>query len=193
MEKGQVFGYDVLHLIGNEHLVAIELNLVAVYVKVAFDTREIEYAGKVEGIIHVKVYMEERFVKLRRIEFVVEVLVVVFRQVGGLACPSGCGVVDDVVFVCFHLFAVFPFLFLAEHYLHRQELAVLTEQSLYGGILKILLKLAVDMQYNVCSPVSFDGIFHSVFGIAGARPVNGLGIIFIRQGEDFHLVAHHKR
>jgi hypothetical protein len=48
MQQRQEVGHDALHLIGDEYLIAIELNLVALQVDVALDLREIEDTRQVE-------------------------------------------------------------------------------------------------------------------------------------------------
>ena len=157
VQQRQVLRHDILHLIGHKDLIAIELYLVALYVQVRFDAREIQYSGQVEGIVHIEVNMEQRFIHLHGVQLVVERLVVLILQFGGLACPGGVGVVDDVllaisVLVTDHyFFAVFPFLLHTEGYLHGQELAVLTEQRLNGSVLQVLLELFVDMQDDIRS------------------------------------------
>ena len=47
----------------------------------------------------------------------------------GLRVHNGLGFVDDVVFVCFNLLAVFPFFLLAECNGNRKEAAILSQQE----------------------------------------------------------------
>ena len=181
VEEREVFGNDVLDFVGDVYLVAIELNLIAMDVKVVLNLREIEYSGQVERIIDVEVDMEEGLLKLRWIEFVVELIVVLVGEVSGFACPGGINVVDDIVLVEFDLLAVLPVFLLAKCYLNGQELTILAQQVLDGSVLEILRELVVDMEDNVSSAVGFDGIFHLVFRCAFARPVNSFGIVLVAE------------
>ena len=42
MKQGQVLWYDILHLVGHEDLVAIELNLIALNINIVLNAREVE-------------------------------------------------------------------------------------------------------------------------------------------------------
>ena len=137
--------------------------------------------------------MEQRLVKLRRIEFVVELLVILFRQVCRLARPSGICIVDNIVFIQFDFLAIFPLFLLAKGNLYRQELAVFLQQPFNRRILQILLKLAIDMQHNVRSALRLNGVFHRIFGVAGAGPMHSLAVRQVTLAEDFYLIRNHKR
>ena len=203
MQQRQVLRHYLLHFVGHKHLVAIELNLVAVYVQVGLYLREIEDTGQVERVIDIQVNMEQRLVHLHRIELVVEMLIVLVLEFRRLAGPGGIDVVDDVVFVQLYLLAVFPLFLLAEGYLHGQELAVLAQQPFYRSVLEVLTELIVDVQHDVRTAFGFDGLFHRVLRRALATPMNGfhhftiltiftiLGLVTER--EDLHFLAHHER
>ena len=135
VEQRQVLRHDVLYLVGNEHLVAIELNLVAVHIEIVLDFREVEDTRQVEGVVHIQVDMEEGLVHLHGVEFVVELVVVLVGEVGGLARPCGRDIVYDVILVGLDLLAVFPLFLLSEGNLHGQELAVFLQQPFDGGVL----------------------------------------------------------
>ena len=75
-----------LHLVGDEHLVAVQLDAVALDVDVALDFREIQYAGQSERVVHVEVNPEHRLFKSRH-EFVIELDIVLVFQVGRLLGP----------------------------------------------------------------------------------------------------------
>ena len=98
---------------GNEHLVAVELNLVLLEFELVVHLREIEYTGEVERVVHVEVYPKEWLV-CHWVKLTIELLVVFVFEICRLFCPKWCRVVDDVVFFGFHLFAILPFLFLSE-------------------------------------------------------------------------------
>ena len=86
MEQCEEVGHDAFHLVGDEYLIAIELNLVALQFDVRLDTWEVEDTRKVERIVNVEVYPEQWFV-LHRIERAVERFVVLVLQCTWSLCP----------------------------------------------------------------------------------------------------------
>ena len=74
---------------------------------------EIQDTGEVEGVVHVQMDVEQRFLQ-HRIELAVELHVVLLLQVGGLPVPDGVGIVDYLVLGGIHVLAVLPLLLLAE-------------------------------------------------------------------------------
>ena len=128
MEKGQEVRYDIVHVIGNEHLVAIELYLVLLYRHTVLDFREIEDTGEVERIVHIEVDMEERLL-VTRIEGPIELHIVLFLEFRRPAGPERCHIIDDIVLVSVLILAVLPLLLLAEDYRNRHEFAVLGEEA----------------------------------------------------------------
>ena len=149
VQQRQIFRHNVLHLIGHIHLVAIQLDLVAVYIQVALDLREVQNTREVKRIIHIQVNMEQRLLELHRIEFMVELVIVLVLQLTRLACPRRVDIVDDVLFVQLHFLAVFPFFLLAESDLDGQELTVFLQEALNRRVLQILTELIVDMQHDI--------------------------------------------
>ena len=192
MEKSEILRHDIFDFVGDVNLVAIELNLVAVNVEVVLDLREIEDTGEVERIVHVEMDVEKRLVHLERIEFVVELIVVLIGKVGRFARPSGVHIVDDVVLVGFDLLAILPVFLLAKGNLDRQELAVFAEQTFDGCVLEVLCELVVDMKNDVGSAVGLDGILHIIFRRAFARPMDRFRIILVAEREYLNLLCHHK-
>ena len=87
MQQGQELRHDAFHCVGHEDLVAVELNLVALDFDVVLFLREVEDAGKVEGLVDVEVNPEERLVGHRE-EVAVELLVVLVLEVSRLLCPQ---------------------------------------------------------------------------------------------------------
>ena len=107
--------------------------------------------------------MEEWFVHLMRIELMVELLIVLIGEVGWLACPCWVHIIDDILLAGLYLLAVLPLFLHTKGNLHREELAVLSEQTLYGCILEILYILLVDVQHDVRTALCLDGLLHGVF------------------------------
>ena len=163
------------------------------YIQVGLDLREIEDTGQVERVVHIEVDMEERFIHLHRIEFVVELVIVLILEVRRLACPRRVDIVDDVLFIQLHFLAVLPLFLLAESNLYGQELAVFLEQAFDGGILQILRELIVYMQDDIGTALGFDGVLHRVLRCAVAGPMNSFRILFIGLRENLHFLAYHER
>ena len=79
MEQGEKLWHDAFHLVGDKHLVAVELNLVALQFDVGLDAWEIENTREVEGVIHIEVNPEKGFV-VHGVEGAVERLVVLVLE-----------------------------------------------------------------------------------------------------------------
>ena len=178
VQQGEELGDDALHGVGDEHLVAVEPDLVALQIHVAFDAREVEDTGQVEGIIHVEVDPEERLVG-HRVELAVERLVVLILQLRGLAHPSGLGVVDDVVLVGVDILAVLPLLLLAEGDGDGQVAAVFLEQRGDLVLFEEILVVVVDVEDDVRAAVVLLRLGHFVFRRALAAPPHGRGALLI--------------
>ena len=86
MEQCEEVGHDAFHLVGHEHLVAVELDLVALQFDVRLDAGEVEDTREVERIVNVEVNPEQRLV-LHGIECAVERLVVLVLQCAWSLCP----------------------------------------------------------------------------------------------------------
>ena len=71
MKEGEEVWYDAFHLVGDEHLIAVELYLIALQVDMALHTREVKDTRQMEREIHIEVNPEERLV-LHRVEGAVE-------------------------------------------------------------------------------------------------------------------------
>ena len=190
MQQRQELRHDALHGVGHEHLVAIELDLVAVQVEVALDAGEIEDTRQFEGIIHIQVDPEERLLA-HRIEVLVELLIVLLLQLRRFADPGRGGVVDDVVLVGIHIFTILPLLLLAESDRNRKEAAILLQQPLQLLLVQEVLVLIVDVEDDVGASVGLLGLLHGVLRCTVAAPLHGRSIL-VRLGDDLHLLRYHE-
>ena len=191
MQQGQKVRHDVVHAVGDEHLVAVELNLVLADFHLILDLREIEDTRQVEGIVHVQVNVEERVLP-HRIEGAVELVIVLFLQLGGLAGPQGLDGIDDIVLFGIHIFSVFPLLLLAEDDRHGHKLAVFVQQFLDAALGGKFAFILIDKQGDAGSPVLFVALSHLVFGGTVATPTDGLRAILPGKGVDGDLLGDHK-
>ena len=137
----------------------------------------------------------EKRVLLRGIQFVIEILVVVLFQVGGLASPRGCGVVDNLIAVSINhfLFLVAPLLLLAKGDFDGQELAIFGQQLIDAAVVKELLAVGVDMHNDIGTKILFISIFDSVLGAAVATPFHRLRTFFVRFCDNIDALRNHKR
>ena len=152
MKQRQEVWHNTLNLVGDEHLIAVELNLIALQVNVALDAWEVENTSQVEGIVHIQVNPEQRLI-LHGIKLAVELLVVLILQRRWGLRPQRHNVIDNIVLIGILHLAVFPFLLLAKHDGHRHELAVLVEQFLNLRLLKILLAVVGNVKNHVGTAV----------------------------------------
>ena len=146
-----------------------------------------------ERVVDVQVDREQRLVA-HRVQFVVELLVLLLGDVGGLAGPQRLDVVDDVVLVRVDVLAVLPLLDLAESDGHGQEAAVFLQQFADFRLLGILQRIFREVQHDGRAAVaSLVGLLHLELGGSGAAPMHGLGPLAERFGEYLDLVRHHER
>ena len=192
MKQGKVFGHNVFYVVGHIHLVAEKLNFISLNIYVIFNFREIKNTGQVERIIHIEVNMEKRLVAHGE-KFVIELIVIFVLQIGWFAYPCRIYIVDNVVFIRFYLFAVFPFFLLSECNFNWQEFTVFCQQFLNFAFFEVIQVVIVDVHYNICTAIGLDGLFECIFGVAVAGPVLACSSFAERLGENFHFFGNHKR
>ena len=193
VQQRQILRHDALDLIRDIHLVRIELNPVLLNLEVVVDLREIEDARQVERVVDVQVNREQRLIA-HGIELVVELLVLLLGDFGGLAGPQRLDIVDDVVLVRIDVLAVLPLLDLTESDGHGQETAVFFQQTFDLRLLGILQRIFREVQYDARTAVAgLVGLLHFEFGGPGAAPMHALRSLAERPGEDLHLARDHER
>ncbi len=136
-------------------------------------------------------YPEQR-IFLAGIKFAVEFAVVFVSQFRRFLGPCGLGVIDYLVFVGIHVFAVFPFLDLAGDYGHGQETAVFFEQGVDAGLFEEFLVVIVDVEDYVGAAFGLVSGAHTVFGASVALPADGFSIFLIAERTDLNLLCHHE-
>ena len=156
---------NVIHMVGHEHLVAVQLDLVLLDSHSLLDFREVENTCQVERIVHIQVDVEKRIL-IGRIQGLVEVHVILFLQVSRLACPERLHAVDDLVLVRIDIFSVLPLLFLAEHDRERHELTVFAEELFDFSLGSILRRVIIEIKRDDSSPVSLVTLAHLVLRAA---------------------------
>ena len=154
-------------------------------------------------------YLEQRVLKVHRVQLVIELLVVLVGQARRCFLPSRVCVVDDARHFLFHtlwLFllatfaivhfcelrlAVHPFALFAEADGYRHKAAVFFQELKYAVLLKELLAVVGNVQYDVGAALFFLALFHLEFRTAVATPVHCRSV-FPTLGLNFNLVGHHK-
>ena len=86
LHDGHELRHYTLHLVGDEHLIAIQLDAILLDVDVVVDLRKVEDTRQIEGIVHIQMNPEHRF-PIHGAQFMIEVDVIFIGQVGRLACP----------------------------------------------------------------------------------------------------------
>jgi hypothetical protein len=148
VQEGEEVGDDAFHLVGNKHLVAVELDLVALQLDAVVHTGEVKYTCEMEGEVDVEVNPEQRFF-LHGIKRAVEILVVfIFQSRRGLG-PQRFHGINDVVLVGLHLLAILPLCLLTEGHGHSHELTVFVEQRLDTSLIQKFFTIVRDMQDDV--------------------------------------------
>ena len=191
VKQSQKIWHYVVHVLGHEHLVAVELYLVLVDGHALLDLREVQHAGKVERIIDVEVY-PEHWILLHRIEGLVEIEVILVLELGRSLGPDRIYVVDDVVLFGFYLLAVLPLGFLAEYDRHRHKLAVLLQQGRDSALVGEFFRILVQEQGDGRAPFGLLALAHLERRGAVAAPFHRRCSLFPAQGIDGNLACHHK-
>ena len=117
------------NLVGDEDLIAIELNFVALQVDTVMNAREIEDTCEVEGEINIEMNPEQRLV-LHGIKRVIELLIILIFKCRRSLNPQWFNAVDNVILVSFNLLTILPFGFFAKNNRHCHKFTVLVQQLL---------------------------------------------------------------
>ena len=175
VQEGKEIRDDIVYMVGDEHLVAVELDVVLLNGHPVLYLREIEDAGKVEGVVDIQVDVEQG-IFLHGIEVLVELHVVLFLELRGSLGPERFRAVDDMVPVSVDILVVLPFLLLSEHYRDGHELAVLAQQLAdlaFGAIVRC--RFVVKPEGDDRSPVLLVAWTHFELGVAFAAPEYAFG------------------
>ena len=214
VQQHQVVGHHALHAVGHEHLVAVQLNLVARRVDGLAHLGEIENTRQVEGVVHIEVNLEQGILEIHRVQLVVELLIVFVCQIGRALLPGRLCVVDDAGLLLLHalgllllrlfgIIGIFRLVGLFRRLVHPHALfakadgdghkaAVFSQQLEYGLLVEELLAVVGDVQHNAGAALGVLLVLrHGELGVALAAPVDG-GFVLVRLGENLHLVGHHK-
>ena len=185
MQERQEVGYNVFHRVCDKHLVAIELNLIAMDFDVVFNLWEIQNTREIERIVHIEVNPEEGFI-LHGIEIAIEIAIILISQGRRRLCPKRVSVVDHVVLSSVHLLAIFPLLLLAKGNGDGEEAAVFVEQGLDATLFEEFLVFLVNVQHDVCASFRLFGWFECEFGSTIATPFHSFRTFAVALGHDVY-------
>ena len=185
MQERQEVGHNVFHRVCDKHLVAIELNLIAMDFDVVFNLGEIQNTREIERIVHIEVNPEERFI-LHGIEIAIEIAIILISQSRRRLCPERVSVVDYVVLSSVHLLTIFPLLLFAKGNGDGEEAAVFVEQGLDATLFEEFLVFLVNVQHDVCAAFRLFGRFECEFGSAVAAPFHSFRTFAVALGHDVY-------
>src|SRR5690242_6048482 len=97
MKQHQEFRNDVFYFIRNIYLVAVKLDFIFLNFETIFHFREIQNAGKIERIIHIKMNPKKRWFA-ERVKLFIKILVIFIGKVRWLFSPRGSCIVDLLIF-----------------------------------------------------------------------------------------------
>ena len=178
-------------MLGHEHLVAIELDLVLVYCHPFLYLGEIQHSGKGERIVHIEVNPEHR-VLFHRIELVIELQIVFVLKLRRGLGPYGDYVVDHVVLLGLDALSVLPLGLFAEHYADGHELAVFAKELRNLAFLGVLGGVIVKVEGDFGTSLALVPFCQRVLGRAVAGPLDRLGAFLPAEGIDGNFLRNHK-
>ena len=177
MEQHHELWNYAFYLIGDEDLVAVELDAVATEL-VVLDLREVEDTSQMEWEIDIEVNPEQ-WIGSHRIEVVIELEVFLVLDVGRCLYPKRKSLVDLVVLIGLDFLAVLPIGLLAKDNRNRQVATILLQQILYFVFVgELTLALIVEIKDNVGTTFSLVAFVHCEVDIAFAGP-KGSWLIFL--------------
>ena len=97
-----------------------------------------------EWIIHIQMNPEKWFIR-HRIQLTIKRFVVLIRKFTWFACPQRSSIINDIIFGCFYLFAIFPFFFLSKGNRNRKETAIFFQKLRYTGFFKKLFAVIINV------------------------------------------------
>ena len=96
VQQSQELRHNFLYAVGNEDLVAVQVDFIALHLHVFFDFRKVQDPCKMERIVYVQMDVKQRRIKGAWVQFSVKTLIVLFGQGRRSNRPSGFNVVDLV-------------------------------------------------------------------------------------------------
>ena len=144
-----------------------------------------------ERIIYIQMYPEQRFIR-HRIQVTIELLIIFILQFAGFQCPQRITVIDDIIFVCFNLFSIFPGFLLTKSNRYGKETTIFLQQRRNAGLFQEFLTFIVNVKYYICTTVSFINVLNGELRTAIATPFHCLSTFFMGFRDNFHFLSHHE-
>ena len=192
MEQHHELGNYAFYLIGDENLVAIELDAVATEL-VVLDLWEVEDTCQMEWEINVKMNPEQR-IGSHRVEVVIELEIFLILDVCWCLYPKRKRLVDLVILLSIHFLTVLPFGFLSKDNRNRQVTTILLQQVLnFVFVGELTLALIVEIEDNVGTSFSLITFIHCEVDVTFAGPKGGRLIFLPTLRANLYLLGYHER
>ena len=144
-----------------------------------------------ERIIYIQMYPEQRFIR-HRIQVTIELLIIFILQFAGLQCPQRITVIDDVIFVCFNLFSIFPVFLFTKSNRYGKKTTIFLQQRRDAGFFQEFFAFIVNVKYYICTTVSFIYVLNGELRTTIATPFHCLSTFFMGFRDYFHFLSHHE-
>ena len=205
LEQQQKFRDDLLDVVGDKDLVAVELDLAGDDLQLVLLLREVEDALEVKRIVDVEVDPEQRLVKIHK-DLVVKFLVLLVGAVLRGLQPQRMGVVDRARLDNLLLFGAVLVLFgvallvidgallvvRVEVDFVRHELAVLVQNLVDARLLQKFLLVLGDVHDDGGAVFGAVAVLNLVLLLAGRNPVNWLCALLVGEGLNLHRAGNHE-
>ena len=177
MEQHHELRNYTFYLIGNENLVAIELNAVATEF-VVLDLWEVKDTSQMEWEIDVKVNPEQR-IGSHWVEVVIELEIFLILDVSRSLYPKWKSLVDLVILFSVNFLAILPFSLLSEDNRNGQVATIFFQQVLNLVLIgKLAFALIIEIKDDVCTSFSLVAFVHREVDVAFASPKSS-GLVFL--------------
>ena len=144
--------------------------------------------------------IEQRFLKLHRIQLMIEFCIIFCRKFGRRFRPCRCWIVDDIIYLNRFRFCILScifrkrqsFFFCSKFNRNRHEFIVLGKQLANSEFFQKFFRTISNMKDYFSSAFRFVGFFQRKFRAAVTNPTH-CWFVLIRFGKDFHFFCYHKR
>ena len=138
MKQCKKIRYNTFYGIGYKYLVAVELYLVFLNLKVVPDFWEIKYPCELKRVINIKMYIKQR-IFTHRVQLVVKTVIILLLKIGRFSGPGRLYIIDYPVTAGISHFTVFPLFLFSKDYWHGKEAAIFFQQPFDSGFFKKFL------------------------------------------------------
>ena len=80
MKKHQEIRHNIFHFVSDEHLAAVQLNLVLIHFKIILHLWKVENAGQIKGVVHIEMNPEQWLFR-KGVKLFIELQVVIVNEI----------------------------------------------------------------------------------------------------------------